>query len=279
MDNTRLNNVAISKTRNEILDIKNLSVKYKNSDNSNQLTAVKNVSFKIDAGQKFCLVGESGSGKTTIALAVTKLLPENTLITGDICFDGISILNLSETELLRIRKESISFIFQDTVGSLVPNMTIGKQYKRVLSHRLNTSDKSVIENIINKSLTKVGLNDINRILTLYPHQLSGGMCQRVIIAMALCVKPSLVIADEPTASLDVVTQKIILDLLIELQSEFNYALFYITHDLRIAYHYSDIVGVMKNGELIELNSKESFFNKQENNYSKDLINSARMLSI
>lgn len=263
-----------------ILVINNLSITYGNSKkNHNDLEAVKKVSLDIDVNERFCLVGESGSGKTSIAMAIPRLLPEIAHVNGDIFVCNCPVYKSSSEEIIELRRKHISFIFQDSVGSLIPNITIEKQFGRVVSHRLVLHDKVHVNQIMNEALQRVGLTNIDRILLSYPSQLSGGMCQRVMIAMALCVKPSLVVADEPTASLDILTQEIILELLIELQKELNFALLFITHDMRIASHYSDYIGVMYQGELIETKETELFFAEPQNTYSKKLVDAARLLSV
>lgn len=263
-----------------ILEIKDLSITYKNSKNSNNnLEAVKEVNFSINAGEKFCLVGESGSGKTSIAMAIPRLLPEITIVKGNIIVNNNPVYKSSFNKVNELRRKYISFIFQDSVGSLIPNISIRKQFRRVISHRLGVSENKKIIEIMNDALIRVGLTNIDRVLLSYPSQLSGGMCQRVMIAMALSVKPSLVIADEPTASLDVLTQEMVLELLVKLQKEFDFALLIITHDMRIASHYSDSIGVMYRGELIEVNKTDIFFKEPTKNYSKQLVNAAKLLSV
>lgn len=263
-----------------ILVINDLSITYGNfKKNHNNLEAVKKVSFNINVNERFCLVGESGSGKSSIAMAIPRLLPEIAQVSGEISVKNCLVYKCSPEEIIGIRRKHISFIFQDSVGSLIPNITIEKQFGRVVSHRLGLHDKVHVNQIMNEAFQRVGLTNIDRILLSYPSQLSGGMCQRVMIAMALCVKPSLVIADEVTASLDVITQEIILELLIELQKELNFALLFITHDMRIASHYSDYIGVMYQGELIEIGKTELFFSEPQNTYSKKLVDAARLLSV
>lgn len=256
-----------------ILTVKNLSVAY------NSLEVVSDVTFSIEEGKTFCLVGESGSGKSTIAMSILKLLPLLSTIKGTILINDNPVYQLDNKRLQEIRRRQVSVVFQDPVGSLIPNIPIGKQLGRVIAYRLHIDDKRKIINEMNNALLQVELTDTDRIRKSYPHQLSGGMCQRVIIAMALCVEPILVIADEPTSSVDSLTQHKILKLLKNLQKNLNFALLFITHDMRIASHYSDYIGVMKEGRLLEVKDTKSFFTKPDNEYSKKLIESAKMLSI
>ena len=263
----------MNKTANKILSISNLTVHY------GDLEAVKSFNISIEARERFCLVGESGSGKTTVALSIVKLLPESANVKGDVWVNDKHIYTLNKIQLMELRKKNISIIFQDAIGSLIPGTSIRKQLFRVIKYRLGVSGEDEIRSQAIEFLIRVGLTDYERILASYPSQLSGGMCQRIMIAMALCVKPSLVIADEPTSSVDVLTQQKILELLINLQNEYNFALMFITHDMRIAAHYSDFIGVMQNGRLIEENRSKNFFNNPQQLYSQQLVESAKLLSI
>lgn len=260
-----------------VIDVKNLYVDY--ITNNGNVPAVKDVGFSLNRRETLCLVGESGSGKTTVANAIPKLLPDSAKVAGRVSIDGESIYDLDEYKVKRLRREKISFIFQDPIGSLIPTVQIGKQIERVVGFRLNLNGKKIKKDKAYELLNHVGLRDIDRIWYSYPSQLSGGMCQRVMIAMALAVEPLLVIADEPVSALDAITQEKIMDLLKKLQKEYNFSMLLITHDMRIAAHYSDIVGVMKEGNLLELKPTKLFFNNSEHNYSKELIKSASKLSI
>ena len=257
----------------DLLRIDDLSVSY------GDLIAVRSLSMSVRKGERFCLVGESGSGKTSVAMAVARLLPDSAKIDGQILIGNQNVHELENRRLQELRRKSISVIFQDATGSLIPGSTIEKQLFRVIRHRTGITAKAEINQLTREHLTRVGLTDHHRILHSYPSQLSGGMCQRIMIAMALCVKPSLVIADEPTSALDVITQQKILELLLSLQNDLDFALLFITHDLRIAAHYSHTIGVMQNGILVESGSVNGFFSEPKNSYSHQLVSSAKMLSV
>ena len=256
-----------------VLELNGLCVDY------GELRAVKLLDIKINRGERFCLVGESGSDKTSVAMAVAKLLPDSAKVSGAVRMNGTDIYAADEKELREIRRKDLSIIFQDATGSLIPGVTVKKQFYRVIRYRLGISDKEKIGQIAAEHLNRVGLTDHGRILNSWPDELSGGMCQRVVIAMALCVKPALVIAYEPTSALDVITQQKILELLLTLQQDTHFALLFITHDLRIAAHYSNRIGVMQNGSLIETSTTDQFFSKPVNPYSESLVFSAKKLSV
>ena len=216
------------KIMNNLLKIKNLCLNIKSNSDEEIL---KNISFEIKKSEVVSLIGESGSGKSLTALSIIRLLEKSCKIKkGEIIFSGKNILRIEEKEMRMIRKKDISMIFQEPMRSLNPVMSIRDQLKESY---MDYNSKDINQEII-KNLISVGIKDADRVINLYPHQLSGGMKQRVMIAMAIACKPKLLIADEPTTSLDVTIQKQVLDLLIELKERLNMAILFITHDLSVA---------------------------------------------
>ncbi|MDR1590706.1 MAG: ABC transporter ATP-binding protein [Puniceicoccales bacterium] len=221
------------------LSVQNLTISFTNSKNN----TICNVSFSIKCGETLALVGENGSGKTLIAASLTRLR-SNVFISGEIILDRQSILNLSAHELIAIRRHKVSYIFQEPGNSLNPSLTIGYQLLEIVEG----VDKKTR---ILEMLRKVGFTNPKKIFHAYLHELSGGMQQRVMIAMALINGPKLLVADEPTTALDAVLQKQILDLIKNLQSELNFAILLITHDFSILQQIADRVCVLHGGEIVE----------------------------
>lgn len=257
-----------------VLALQDLVIQYRGS--SGWRCAVDHVSFSIEKGQTLCLVGESGSGKTSIALAIARLLPQ-AQVAGQLLLQGKSIYDLATPELRQIRRSAISFVFQNPEAGLLPNRTIGRQLLDVISFRTGCGPAQA-KTQANELLARVGLSE-SEVWRSFPQQLSGGMCQRVMLVMALCIHPAMVIADEPLSSLDSVTQEKILALLADLQDAFQFAMLFITHDLRMAAHLADDIGVLKSGRLLELRKPQDFFSRPLSEYSQQLIRSARTLSI
>ena len=255
------------KIMNKLLTIKDLYLTIKLNDKE----VLKNISFDISNSEIVSLIGESGSGKSLTALSIIRLLEKSCVIkSGKIMFLNKDILSLEEKEMRTIRKNDISMIFQEPMRSLNPVMNIYNQIKESYHDKKNVNLKKEII----KNLKSVGINDAERVVKLYPHQLSGGMKQRVMIAIAIACKPKLLIADEPTTSLDVTIQKQVLDLLLKLRKELNMAILFITHDLAVASQISDKIIVMKDGKILENSDSKDFFNKPKNNYSQSLLNSS-----
>ena len=254
-----------------VLSVKNLSISFKN--NSESKTVLINSNFKIKRGTTLSLVGESGSGKSITSLALVSLLPLNASIVGSINFNGEELIGLSEIELQKIRGNKISFIFQEPMTSLNPLHTIEKQIGESLSFHQNLSGIEKTQKVI-ELLEKVKIPNAHTRLKDYPHQLSGGQKQRVMIAIALANKPDLLIADEPTTSLDVTIEKEIIDLLMEIKSTEKMSIIFITHNLRIVKQISDYVCVMQNGKIIEQGSTQEIFESPKSNYTKKLLNSS-----
>ncbi|MBN1999801.1 ABC transporter ATP-binding protein [candidate division KSB1 bacterium] len=265
-------NIQMFSVLEKALSVSDLSVGYQDKK-----SVVRNVSFDILRGQTLCLVGESGSGKTTIARAVVGL--SEAWIQGDVRIDGTSVFDLDRDAKRRLLKKKVSFIFQDPFGSLVPILTVGTQMKRVVGFRNGLRDKTVIRQRCFDLLARVGMSDAENIWNRTPAQLSGGMCQRIMIAMAMCVEPVLVFADEPTSALDAMTQETILSLLQQLQGTSRFGMLFITHDMRLAAKYSDMVAVLYNGEIIELNEIHRFIREPKTEYAKQLLESAKRLSV
>ena len=254
-----------------LLSVKNLSVEFPNK--KSRLTAVNGVSFELYSGVSLGIVGESGSGKSMLVSAIIGLLPKNALFSADgLYFDGKSLIKIPEREMVKLRGRDISMIFQDPAASLSPTDTIGKQLSEVFILHEGLKRKEVDEKSI-EMLIKVGINEPRLRMRQYPHELSGGMLQRVMIAMALACKPKLLIADEPTTALDVTTQKQILLLIKELCEEMNTAAIIISHDLRIIAEVADRVMVMRDGRLVEEASTKEIFSKPKTEYTKLLISS------
>ena len=256
------------KIMSELLKINNLCLSI-SSDNESEI--LKNINFSLKESEILSLIGESGSGKSLTALSIIRLLENNCRVTsGDIIFNNKNLLSLEERSMRIIRRNDISMIFQEPMRSLNPVMSITDQ----LEESYKNENKKDIKNKIIENLISVGINDAERVMSLFPHQLSGGMKQRIMIAMAIACKPKLLIADEPTTSLDVTIQKQVLDLLLKLKDDLNMSILFITHDLAVASQISDRIVVMKSGEIVEDNYSMDFFKNPKNSYSKTLLESS-----
>ena len=256
------------KIMSELLKINNLCLSI-SSDNESEI--LKNINFSLKESEILSLIGESGSGKSLTALSIIRLLENNCRITsGDIIFNNKNLLSLEERSMRIIRRNDISMIFQEPMRSLNPVMSIADQ----LEESYKNENKKDIKNKIVENLISVGINDAERVMSLFPHQLSGGMKQRIMIAMAIACKPKLLIADEPTTSLDVTIQKQVLDLLLKLKDDLNMSILFITHDLAVASQISDRIVVMKSGEIVEDNYSMDFFKNPKSSYSKTLLESS-----
>ncbi len=242
----------------QLLNIKNLFVKYKTDDDV--INAVNGTSLKINKGEVLGLVGETGAGKTTTALSILRLLPKNIgkITQGEIFFNNQDLLKLNEKEMMQIRGNKISMIFQDPMSSLNPVLTIEDQIAEVLElHNYEQRNKEKIQKRVDEILELVGITPKRK--TEYPHQFSGGMKQRVVIAMALACEPELLIADEPTTALDVTIQAQVLAMMNDLKEKFNTAMLLITHDLGVVMQMCDNVAIMYAGEIIEYGSIYDIF--------------------
>ena len=250
-----------------ILTINNLTISFKNN-----LKVVKKINIKIPAGKTVAIVGESGSGKTLSALSILKLLPTNAIIDeGEIIYKENNLLNIPNNQIEKIRGNKISTIFQEPMSSLNPLHNIKKQINEIITNHSNISEKEATEKT-KILLNNVGLDNLTDRINSYPYELSGGQRQRVMIAMAIANNPDLLIADEPTTALDVTIQLQILELLKELQKKLNMAILFISHDLGVVKNLADYVYIMKDGNIIEHNSKFNIFNNPIEKYTQELIN-------
>jgi ABC-type dipeptide/oligopeptide/nickel transport system ATPase component len=253
-----------------LLSVENLRVAYESRAGDRQ--AVDGVSFSVEPGEIVALVGESGSGKTAIALTLMQILPDNARIGpgSAVRFEGRDLLTLAERDLRDLRGRRMSMVFQEPAAALNPVMRVGDQVAEVaLVH--GERDKKKARNAAIEMLTRVGLPDAATQYRSYPHELSGGMRQRVMLAIALLLKPSLVIADEPTSALDVTVQAQVLRLLLELQRETQMAVLFITHDLGVVAETCDRALVMQRGKIVESASVDDIFHAAKHPYTKELL--------
>lgn len=254
-----------------VLEIKDLTVQF--TDGTGDLTVVDHVDFKVRKGETLGIVGESGCGKSVTSLSIMRLLAKNGRIAeGNIKLNGTDLLGLSEAEMRKIRGNRMSMIFQEPMTSLNPVLTIGKQITEVLVLHGGIS-KSQAKNRVIDLLKQVGIPRAEEIYFEYPHQLSGGMRQRVMIAMAIASDPQLLIADEPTTALDVTIQAQILDLLKNLRNEMGMSVILITHDLGVVAEMCDRVIVMYAGEVVETADVRTLLRDPKHPYTVGLIGS------
>lgn len=234
--------------------------------------AVNGLSFAVSRGETLGLVGESGSGKSVSCLAVMGLLPAPKAVIpqGQIEFSGQQILGISEAKMRQLRGNRMTMIFQDPMTSLNPFLTVGRQLTEVLEVHKNLSGKAATHKAV-EMLERVGISDAAIRIQSYPHQLSGGLRQRVMIAMSLLCEPSLLIADEPTTALDVTIQAQILELLKELQNDLGTAIILITHDLGVVAGFADRVLVMYGGQLMEQSTTKTLFGNPQHPYTQGLL--------
>ena len=252
-----------------LLEIRNLSVYFETA--SGPFYAVKGIDITVNDGEILAIVGESGSGKSVSMLAVMGLLPKSAKISADkMMFGNIDLMKLTDHERRRIIGNEISMIFQEPIASLNPCFTVGYQLEEVLKAHLKLGRKQRIEKII-ELFHLVGLTEPERRLKSFPHQLSGGQCQRIMIAMAIACNPKLLIADEPTTALDVTIQKQILDLILDLQKSQNMGVILITHDMGVVAETADRVVVQYKGEKMEEADVLSLFETPKNAYTKALL--------
>lgn len=238
---------------------------------ANEKEIVKNISFEVLDGEIVGIVGESGSGKTLTALSIADLLPENIVSSGSIMLNDKNLLDMSKDELRQIKGNNIGMIFQEPMTSLNPTMKIGKQViESLIIHK--KMDKKLMKSVAISMLYAVGLEDAYEIYDKYPHELSGGMRQRVMIAMAMINEPDLLIADEPTTALDVVIQKQIIELIKKINEDNNTSVIFITHNLKLVKEFCDRVIVMKEGKIVESGVTKDIFLNPKHDYTKQLIN-------
>ena len=255
-----------------LLSVQDLSVAF--SQGGKDTLAVDHVSFDIGKGETVALVGESGSGKSVSALSVLKLLPYPPAShpSGKILFAGEDLLSLDEKALRRVRGNKITMIFQEPMTSLNPLHTIERQIVEVLSLHRGLRERDARLRTL-ELLKEVGIREPEKRLGAYPHQLSGGQRQRVMIAMALALKPQLMIMDEPTTALDVLVQREILQQISELRVQFGFSVIFITHDLPLLLEISDRIAIMREGEIVELDTAERIWRDPQDEYTRTLLSS------
>ena len=252
-----------------LLEVSNLKTCFGTGKNTEY--AVNGISFEIKKGETFVLLGESGSGKSVTALSIMRLLPATArIMEGSVNLDGNNLLQLPEYRMRDVRGGRIAMIFQEPQSSLNPVMTAGQQIGETLKRHKGITGKLQRDRII-ELLDSVGIPEPQRRIDEYPHQFSGGMKQRIMIAIALAGEPDLLIADEPTTALDVTIQAQILDLIKKIQNEMGMAILFITHDLGVASEIADHVAVMYDGKIVESNSRDLFFTSPQHEYSKHLF--------
>ncbi len=261
-----------------IVDVRNLKVEYHTSEKTSY--ALKGASFSMHDGEILGIVGESGSGKTTLGLALAGLLPSNSVYTGEILFEGRNLVTLSFEEWRTLKGDEISVVFQEPMSSLNPLMKVGKQVGEVFTlHEKDKDKKGVVPKLskqekkarVIKMFEEVELEDPEEVYGKYPHELSGGMQQRVMIAMALLCEPKLLIADEPTTALDTDVQDQILDLLKRINKNRGTGIIFVSHDLRIVREICDRALVMYKGEIVEADTVENIFERPAHEYTKSLV--------
>jgi oligopeptide/dipeptide ABC transporter ATP-binding protein len=255
----------------EVLKVEDLRVEFETT--AGQVKALNGVSFSQEEGQVYCVVGESGAGKSTLALAIMGLLPNSaTLVEGSVFFNGVDLMRASPNYMRSIRGKEITMVFQDAQTALNPVQTVGSQLEEVILNHTNMSAREA-NRMGQEVLRELGLPDPRRILGEYPFNLSGGMCQRVMIAIALVLQPKLLIADEATSGLDVTLQAEILERLKRLCRDLNSAILLITHDLGIVAHMGNRVGVLYAGRLAETADVIPLFKEPRHPYTWSLIQS------
>lgn len=253
-----------------ILDVKNLNIGFNLSDGFRQ--AIHNVSFSLKRGETLALVGESGCGKTISTMSILQLLPENAVIqSGEIIFNGENLLKLNQKQMQQIRGKKIALIPQDPMTSLNPLYTIGNQLLEIIELHQGLRGKEAFDVAV-QALEKVKIPDAADKMKAYPHEFSGGMKQRVIIAMALACKAELIIADEPTTALDVTVQAQIMEILRDIKAKYNLSLILITHDLGIVAENADKIAVMYAGRIVEYAGVKELFQSPKHPYTKALLN-------
>ncbi|MDM5153832.1 ABC transporter ATP-binding protein [Bacillus sp. DX1.1] len=253
-----------------LLDVKNLQVSF--DTHAGEVQAVRGVTFDLKKGETLAIVGESGSGKSVTSKAIMGLIPNppGHIKNGEIVFDGRDLTKLSEKEMQQVRGKEIAMIFQDPMTSLNPTMTIGNQIMEgLIKHQgMNKTDA---RKVALELLDLVGIPNPQARLKQYPHQFSGGMRQRVVIAMALACNPKLLIADEPTTALDVTIQAQILELMKDIQQKTEAAIIFITHDLGVVANVADRVAVMYAGKVVEIGTVDEIFYNPKHPYTWGLI--------
>ena len=260
------------------LEVNDLTTKF--IRNNYEIEAIKKVNLSLQKGECLAIVGESGSGKSVTALSITRLVasPPGIITEGFINYKGTDLLNINLQTMQDIRGKKISYIFQDPQSTLHPLQKVGSQISEiVINHKI--INKVKLNKEVLELLRNVKIKDPERVVNLYPHQLSGGMRQRIGIAMAIANKPDIIIADEPTTALDVTVQAKILSIINDLKKEFNLSIIFISHDLNVVSKISDNIAVMFNGEIVEFGKTKKILNNPDNQYTKKLIKTSPRLSL
>ncbi|WP_102261876.1 ABC transporter ATP-binding protein [Mesobacillus jeotgali] len=255
-----------------ILEVKDLNISFHTF--AGEVKAIRGVNFELKKGETLAIVGESGSGKSVTTKAIMKLLPpgNSEIKQGEILFEGKDLAKLSDKQMQKIRGQDISMIFQDPMTSLNPTMTVGKQIMEPLIKHQNMSKSAAGERAV-QLLKLVGIPKPELRVKQYPHQFSGGMRQRVVIAIALACNPKVLIADEPTTALDVTIQAQILELMKDLQQKIDTSIIFITHDLGVVANVADRVAVMYGGKIVEIGTVDEVFYNPQHPYTWGLISS------
>ena len=265
-----------TESKQHLLEVRDLRTQF--PTRSGLVRAVDGVSFNLDRGELLGLVGESGCGKSMTALSIMRLIsPPGRIVSGEIIFDGNDLLKLSDAEMRQMRGDDIAMIFQDPMTSLNPVFTVGEQIAEALRLHRKLSRRDAREATV-AAMREVAIPDPSRRVNDYPHQLSGGMRQRVMIAMALACNPKLLIADEPTTALDVTIQAQILELLNELRRQRELAVLLITHDLGVVAEVADRVAVMYTGRIVEESNVDELFERPKHPYTEGLLRSVPKLT-
>ena len=250
-----------------LLDVSNLTIQY----SKNIEATVKDINFSLDRGEILTIVGESGSGKTTVIRAILGSLPNSgKIINGKILFENQDLLKYNHKDWLSLRGKHIAMIFQDSGNMLNPIQTIGKQFIEYLQIHDNLTKKEAYSFAI-EMLTRMNLANPENIMKSYPFELSGGMCQRVAIALAIMNQPSLLLADEPTSALDVASQDMTIETLLALRKKTDLSILLVTHNMEVARRLADEIGVMYQGRIIESGLPEEIWNDPKEDYTKKLI--------
>ncbi len=272
------NYVFSERSSKSFLEVNNLTTKF--IRNNYEIEAIKKVNLSLQKGECLAIVGESGSGKSVTALSITRLVasPPGIITEGFINYKGTDLLNINLQTMQDIRGKKISYIFQDPQSTLHPLQKVGSQISEIIiNHKI--INKVKLNKEVLELLGNVKIIDPERVVNLYPHQLSGGMRQRIGIAMAIANKPDIIIADEPTTALDVTVQAKILSIINDLKKEFNLSIIFISHDLNVVSKISDNIAVMFNGEIVEFGKTKKILNNPNNKYTKKLIKTSPRLSL
>lgn len=255
-----------------LLKVENLNINLKKDNRK----IIKNISFEMQENTCLGILGESGSGKSITCKSILNILNDKFNVNGNIFFENKNLINLSQEESRKIRGKDICMILQNPMTSFDPLYTIENQMIETFLQHLSTTKEEAL-NIAKQALEKMRLKDIDTVLKKYPYELSGGMLQRIMIAIAIALKPKLIIADEPTTAIDSLNQKGIIDEFLILKNELNVSVLFVTHDLGVLAKLADNLIVMKNGEIVEKGSTHEIINSPKHEHTKYLIDTRRAL--